>query len=201
MIEYQCRGISKLRLAELLRNIEYLYHSEVFISSISAKDIPASSPDEVDFFYYFAEQEARVGRKRILHNYFIIGLYGAFESLIEMLLVEHVENLALVSGNFDNLPQSIKKSYISSALEYSIKNINDKFSDESEKRSKHSLMIKGLYLIDSKPDSEIGVNSEIFSQHTSNFRMELIKSVFEKVGVKRLFERIAGNKNYINKFS
>lgn len=147
----------------------------------------------IDFSMQFsashAKSQMRTQRSKFSYNLTIISLYGLFEQFIEGQIECFVRVISNGVGRYEELPKKLISTHPVLTLKYAQKNLDDRYKNPTDKLAEHNFLIKSLYdALDS--ESELfTVNGKVFSNHSSNFRYDLINSMFSDIGVDRVIEK------------
>lgn len=108
----------------------------------------------------------------------IVSLYGLLERFVESLLAEYVSEVARISPSYDDLPEKIRENHFLLSLEV----LNRHSSQKYQKTVDQASMVSALHSCFSKDDS-FRLNDSAFSFHTANFKNDVVRQSFLKVGV------------------
>ncbi|TDO28418.1 MAE_28990/MAE_18760 family HEPN-like nuclease [Sediminibacterium goheungense] len=120
--------------------------------------------------------------KRVFnYNSVIISLYGFFEKFIEDCLIAYVLALNELVENYNSLPELVRTSHYRLSLAILNKMDQDRYRGGYTKES----VIKNLYECITLHES-YQLNSEAFSQHSANFRQQVIDQSFTYIGLEKI---------------
>ena len=169
-------------LDELKHYIQYLEkQSNLYIGQINEKTHGEIGEKISSIKTLFAKFPG--AKKRFEYNTIIISLYGFFETYIEGLIVGYVNSLSSIVSSFDNLPEEIKKYH----LELSFTLINSLHLRQNKGKATPQELISNLHSCFSRDECFI-INAEAFAQHKANLRLEVIDTLFTKVGINKISE-------------
>lgn len=128
-------------------------------------------------------------RKRVYnYNSLIISLYGYFEKFIENVLEEYVDNINRVYVGYKNLPDIISKNHFRLSIALLDKVLSPKYSGSLNKEK----VIQNLHQC-ININENYQLNKEAFSQHTANFRLQVIDETFARLGIESISNQIRKN--------
>ena len=130
---------------------------------------------------------SRNSKKRVYdYDLIIINLYGVLESFVEQIIRAYLLDLEKYIKNYDSLPKAILNNHIPFSADL-IKNI-DKL-DKYKTINKNVVITNLNSCIVDKCNYKI--NIEAFTHHSSNFRKDAIREIFQNIGFSNITAGIA----------
>lgn len=183
-IEFR-RGIENLKL-----QMSYMHSTEMLLNKL-VHDTNYGYHDGyyVDFLNDFYEKGNRVLRGQYLYNLSIISLYGLFEQFVENQIEGYVKLITLASRKYTFLPKKMQDMHCDLTLKYAQKNLDDKYVEAEVKSKLHRSLIVSLYQSLGLELDDFSLVEKVYSNHTSNFRFDLITTLFSNIGVERVIDK------------
>lgn len=113
------------------------------------------------------------------YNCYIISLYGYFEQFIESILAEYIDDISSLHQNYQELPRGIKINNIKKSAE-----LLNNLDLPKYKSLNANIIIKTLN--ENIENNSTKINTEAFSHHSANFRINTINDLFKTVGVPQI---------------
>lgn len=177
-----------LELNDLERLIEY-YNIESKIPTLT----PSSNEPLIDNLVLKYKSFESTKRK-INYNSIIISLYGYFERFIEDMVSSYISSLTSVIGSYDKLPSKIIENNYKLSLTLLPKTEQPRYSGILRKET----IIENLHNCFTKT-SGYTLNTEAFTQHTANFKYDVINYLFLNAGISEINDLIKNDKK-VHKF-
>ena len=132
-----------------------------------------------------AEQAGAGGfKKRFDYNSVIVALYGFFEQFVEGLLKGYLRRLSATSGNYTDLPESIRANHVDVTAVLlkaaDLQKYRGVVTPEELTANLHSCFTN---------QSPFSLNVDAFAHHSSNFRAGVVDRFFGRVGVQNISQR------------
>ena len=125
------------------------------------------------------EVSAPAARHEFYYRATVVSLYGLLEQFIENLLIEVVQRLCQIAPRYDVLPENIRANHLPLTLEVLARLSTGKYQGKANERT----LVKGLHSCYADGDAFI-LNDIVFAYHTANYRAEVIRQSFERIGVR-----------------
>ncbi|CAA0252203.1 MAE_28990/MAE_18760 family HEPN-like nuclease [Tenacibaculum maritimum] len=135
----------------------------------------------------------KISKKQFNYNSIIISLYGSFERFIENCIITYVDKINSLVKAYNNLPDSITKNHFILSLTLLNKVEQPRYNGPLRKED----IIKNLHTCINTVD-EYQLNKDAFSQHSANFRLQVIDEVFNQIGIKKISSKIIGTDSFSN---
>lgn len=132
-----------------------------------------------------------IAKKQYDYNSIVISLYGAFEKFIENLLVSYVDKVNALIQNYNSLPDPIKKNHFNLSISLLNKVGQPRYTGFLKKEE----IIKNLHTCLNNIDG-YQLNKDAFSQHSANFRLQVINDAFSHIGVNGIDQLIMANREF-----
>lgn len=178
----------------LKMQMSYMNKTEPLLNKLS-QDISSGKWKDLDSSFYndfikdYYDASKRTTRSQYLYNLTIISLYGLFEQFIESQIERFAKLITLEVKKYHSLPKKMRDMHCDLTLKYAQRNLDDRYVSEEVKADNHFSLITSLYQsLDGNSDG-FTVNEKVYSNHTSNFRYDLITSLFSNVGVERIIDK------------
>ncbi|ADB42191.1 MAE_28990/MAE_18760 family HEPN-like nuclease [Spirosoma linguale] len=133
------------------------------------------------------------GKKRFDYNSIVVSLYGFFEQFIETILKDFAIALNKIIPSYDLVPEVVVKNHIELSMSL-IKRIEQ---NRYKGGISQSEVISNLHSCLGNV-GKYQINADAFSQHTANFRMEVIDESFSRLGVYNISKKIALDEKFNN---
>ena len=183
-IQFQV-GFKNLKL-----QMAYMHNTEMLLNKlVHDTDYGYHDGYYVDFLNEFHEKGKRVLRGQYLYNLSIISLYGLFEQFIESQIEGYVRLITSASKKYILLPKKMQDMHCDLTLKYAQKNLDDKYVEADVKSKLHRSLITSLYQSLENGLEHFSLVEKVYSNHTSNFRYELITNLFNNIGIDRVIEK------------
>lgn len=130
-------------------------------------------------------KDFRLSKLKYNYNSVIISLYGSFEKFIENSIVGYIEEINEIIEEYKKLPEIITKNHLLLSLSLINKIEQVKYNGPLRKE----LVIENLHTCINTLD-EYKLNKEAFSQHSANFRIQVIDENFKQIDVVELSKKI-----------
>ncbi|SFF30536.1 MAE_28990/MAE_18760 family HEPN-like nuclease [Sunxiuqinia elliptica] len=176
--------ISELNSLEKLVDF---YNSEFNLLRINAEGCDSLTEFKTDFHEFYSQ------KKIFNYNSLIISLYGYFEKFIENILVEYIDKINIIFNRYSSLPEPIVKNHLRLSLELIEKTQNSRYSGSLNKEG----IIKNLHEC-INVNENYQLNKEAFSQHSANFRLQVVDEIFSRVGIESISNRIRKVPEFVN---
>jgi len=181
----------KTSLTEYMSGLSDLRHyingleieAQVLSSVPSCRKLSACKISMLKFTEHLSNTYIR--RRRFNYNSIIVSLYGYLEQYIERLINNFVILINELVPLYRHLDPQIQAHHLRLSLDLIKKAENARYR---EKLSTHKV-IENLNLC-LNGDASYRLNSEAFSQHSANFKREVINEIFKFVGIENACERI-----------
>jgi hypothetical protein len=118
------------------------------------------------------------GRHEFYYRATIVSLYGLLEQFVESMLTEVVHRLAEIVPGYDSLPDNLKSNHLPLTLDVLSRLTTGKYQGKATER----MLISGLNSC-YEESSEFVLNDMVFAYHTANFRADVVRQSFEKIGI------------------
>ncbi|EOC0433721.1 hypothetical protein ACI00D_001300 [Cronobacter dublinensis] len=178
-------GFESLRL-----QMSYMHDTELLLNKLMHDNCYKDRDDYyVEFLNLFHEKGKRVSRAQYLYNLSIISLYGLFEQFIENQIEGYVKLIALISKKYALLPKKMQDMHCDLTLKYAQKNLDDKYVEADVKSKVHRSLVISLYQSLGDKSNDFSLVEKVYSNHTSNFRFELITTLFSNIGIDRVIQK------------
>ncbi len=134
-------------------------------------------------------------RKVFDYKLSILILYGAFENFVENIILSYLEKLNLSIEQFDDLPDEIKNSHteLSARLLEYIHAGYGKYDQITEEE-----VVKRLYSCICNSE-RYRLNTIAYTHHSSNLRIDVVRELFNGVGLKGIDKKIVKEKTFLDK--
>ncbi|NMO37306.1 hypothetical protein HG826_27730 [Streptomyces sp. GMY01] len=109
----------------------------------------------------------------------IVRLYGLLERFVEETLAESVRRIASMAPSYSSLPEGIRNNHLPLTLEVLGKLSTNKYQGKIDEAS----LVEKLHSCLSQNGS-FSLNDIVFAHHTANFRDEVVRQSFERIGVR-----------------
>lgn len=132
-----------------------------------------------------------IDRRKYEYNLAIINLYGIFESFIEKIIVAYLRDYTKLFTEYALLPEKLTINHLRLSTEL-ISSTNSKYEHilkETIVKNLHSCMSNSR---------GFSLNLEAFTQHSANFRKEIISQTFANINITDMISKIKGNEKLIN---
>lgn len=83
-------------------------------------------------------------------------------------------------------------------LKYALKNLEDRYLNEQDKDRNHQSLIMSLYHSLGNGIGDFSLVGKVYSNHSSNFRYELITTLFNNIGVDRVIDQTLSLEGYLD---
>ena len=130
-----------------------------------------------------ALQAKRTAEKQFDYTVLIISLYGQYESFVEKLIKEFLEELHLGNYRFSQLPQEIRESYFAKGIKLHSKLTWEKFS-----RITKEMLAKSLS--DSYNNDSQNILPEAFFTDNGNYKMDVLAACLSELGVSNIKQHL-----------
>jgi hypothetical protein len=124
-------------------------------------------------------------KKQFDYNSIVVSLYGFLEQFVEGLCRSYVSYINGVVPTYDELPPELLKNHVPLTLDLISKADLPRYSGTVSV----SQLVDNLHSCLSNATG-YRLNSDAFSQHTANFRAEVIQSLFGKIGIQNVAKQI-----------
>lgn len=184
----------------LKMQMSYMHNVELLLNKL-ANDLKHGYHDANDNEYNHFIKEHHDNRKRVtrsqyLYNITIISLYGLFEQFIESQIEGYVKLISSGVKNYKFLPKKMQEMHCDLTLKYAKRNLEDRYLSDEDKENKHRLLITSLYQSLGYGIEDFSLVEKVYSNHTSNFRYDLITSLFNNVGIDRIIDKTLSLNEY-----
>lgn len=157
----------------------------------SFKESPKTKEENVILELSTCIKSFRISKLQFNYNSIIISLYGSFERFIEDILITYVDRINSLIKTYGKLPDSILKQHFSLSISLLNKVEQPKYNGPLRKED----IIKNLHTcLNTVNDYEL--NKDAFSQHSANFRLQVIDETFSQVGIKQISTKILKIKSF-----
>ena len=127
----------------------------------------------------------RISKLKFNYNSIIISLYGSFERFIELTIINYLEIINEIVKEYLKLPNIILKKHTPLSITLINKIEQSKYKGPLTKE----IIIRNLHTCINTIES-YSLNKEAFSQHTANFRIQVIDENFKCIGINDLSENV-----------
>lgn len=137
-------------------------------------------------------KDFRLDKLSFNYNSIIISLYGFLEQYLEEIVKDYIENLNLIITKFDLLPEKISKNHFNLSLNLISKVESSKYKGPLTKE----FIINNLHSCINQY-SNYKLTKEAFSQHSANFRVQVIDETFAQIGIENLSNLLIKDSEFI----
>ncbi|MER3183991.1 MAE_28990/MAE_18760 family HEPN-like nuclease [Salmonella enterica subsp. enterica serovar Chester] len=184
-----------------------MHDAELLLNKL-AHDVKSAYHDSNEnhynaFLSEYHDNGKRVTRSQYLYNITIISLYGLFEQFIESQIEGYVKLITTGVKKYRLLPQKMRDTHCDLTLKYAQKNLENRYLNEQDKEKNHQSLIMSLYHSLGNGIEDFSLVEKVYSNHSSNFRYELITTLFNNIGVDRVIDKtlsIEGYPDYYKEF-
>ncbi len=173
----------------------YIRGIELESQLISFKIDKTPPSDDASLILKIQEHHLKFATKRRQFNYnsIIVSLYGFLEQFVESLISAYIRHLNMTVPDYGSLPKQILENHINLSLKLIT------LSNQPRYRGKISSeqIISNLHSCLNKTES-YKINEIVFTQHTANFRADVIQEFFSRVGVEGILGRIRSSSAFIH---
>lgn len=186
----------------LKMQMSYMHDAELLLNKL-AHDVKGayhdiSESDYDAFISKYHDNGKRVTRSQYLYNITIVSLYGLFEQFIESQIEGYVKLVTVSVKKYDLLPQRMQDTHCDLTLKYALKNLEDRYLNEQDKDKNHQSLIMSLYHSLGNGIDDFSLVEKVYSHHSSNFRYELITTLFNNIGVDRVIDKTLSLDGYLD---
>lgn len=132
-----------------------------------------------------------LSKRQFNYNSIIISLYGSFERFIENILITYVDRINSLIKTYSELPESILKQHLLLSISLLNKVEQPKYNGPLRKED----IIKNLHTCLNTVNG-YELNKDAFSQHSANFRLQVIDESFSQVGVNQISSKVLKTKSF-----
>lgn len=133
-----------------------------------------------------------VNKRRFDYNSIIVSLYGYLEQYIESLLKAYIRYLNSFIPCYSQFPKPIADNHVALSFNLITKIAQTRYRGTLSKEQ----IISNLHSCISGSD-KYKLNLDAFGLHTANFRSEVIREFFAKIGVSDVMRRLLDNDLFI----
>ncbi|MFZ4522748.1 MAG: MAE_28990/MAE_18760 family HEPN-like nuclease [Bacteroidales bacterium] len=126
-----------------------------------------------------------ISKRQFNYNSIIISLYGSFERFIENILISYIDIMNRLIDKYDRLPEAIIKNHFTLSLSLLNKIEQPKYTGPLKKEE----IISNLHTCININEG-YQINKDAFSQHTANFRLQVIDESFAHIGIQAISSQI-----------
>ncbi len=130
------------------------------------------------------------GRHEFYYRATIVSLYGLLEQFVEGMLTEVVHHMAEIVPNYDSLPDNLRNNHLPLTLEVLARLATGKYQGKATERA----LIAALNSCYAE-DGSFSLNDMVFAYHTANFRSDVVRQSFERIGIE--LTGIASDRSFI----
>ncbi|MFM2292574.1 MAG: hypothetical protein RIS29_2387 [Bacteroidota bacterium] len=171
-----------------LENLELLI--SFFDEELNLLKIPQNEHPKLDEFINLFS--AFYSQKRIFnYNSLIISLYGYFEKFIENLLIAYIDNINGYFKRYSSIPHVLTKNHLKLSLSLLDKVENPRYNGPLNKEGIIENLHKCINI-----NENYQLNKEAFSQHTANFRIQVVDEIFGRIGIDSISNKLKGNAEF-----
>ena len=132
--------------------------------------------------------ESVAARRRLAYSAVVVGLYGAFESFAEDLVMAFLRELDILCPHFSDLPQAVRDRHIEVSAQLLLNRGIDKYKDRCDVDDVVHRLSRSAAGLGARRLNELA-----FTDHRSNFRAESLNEFFRAAGVPDFVQRIKGH--------
>ncbi|HFK2693951.1 TPA: MAE_28990/MAE_18760 family HEPN-like nuclease [Kluyvera georgiana] len=182
--------------------MSYMHDAELLLNKL-AHDVKGAYHDANEnhydtFLSKYHDNGKRVTRSQYLYNITIVSLYGLFEQFIESQIEGYVKLVTVSVNEYKLLPQKMRDTHCDLTLKYALKNLEDRYLNEQDKDRNHQSLIMSLYHSLGNGIGDFSLVGKVYSNHSSNFRYELITTLFNNIGVDRVIDQTLSLEGYLD---
>lgn len=160
---------------------------------IEQEILKTESPSDSKVIELKEKHSTFYSQKRIFnYNTLIISLYGFFEKFIENILIQYVDKVNSIFQLYNKLPEIILKNHFKLSINLLDKIQNPRYSGPLNKE----LIIQRLHEC-ININENFQLNKEAFSQHSANFRLQVLDDIFGRVGIESLSSILRKNEKFL----
>ncbi|MDX9883477.1 MAG: MAE_28990/MAE_18760 family HEPN-like nuclease [Prolixibacteraceae bacterium] len=174
--------------------IEELNQLEQLIEffDIEQEILKIESPKETKVIEFKEKYSTFYSQKRIFnYNTLIISLYGFFEKFIENILIQYIDKVNSIFQLYNKLPEIILRNHFKLSIDLLDKIQSPRYSGPLNKE----VIIQRLHEC-ININENFQLNKEAFSQHSANFRLQVLDDIFGRVGIESLSTILKKNEKF-----
>lgn len=198
----------KVGYENLKMQMKYMRDSESLIKKIASdmkgdNDFILIDDIYINFLNNHDDSRKRTTRTQYLYKLTIISLYGLFEQFIESQIEQYAKLISKQVGKYIYLPEKMQSIHCDLTLKYAQKNLDNKYLSDEDKENNHKLLVTSLYQSLNNDTNDFSLFEKVYSNHTSNFRYDLINNLFANIGIERIIDKtlsIDGYDEYYKQF-
>jgi hypothetical protein len=130
--------------------------------------------------------------KRFEYNTIIISLYGYLEQFIESIITAYVNALNDIIPVYQGLPEPIKKSHLGLSFGLINRQEQQRYHGKISPQKLISNLNSCYY-----DEGSYRINADAYSQHTANFKVDIIDTLFARVGVTKISKLVQANSDFM----
>ena len=172
---------------KLNRLSSYLADNEV-LRTVAARFERESSSKEINRVFSSSD------RRLTDYAYCIITLYGVLENFNESIIKAYINAISNIAKRYLDLPEKMRVSHLSLTADLVL-------LMQRGQRKYDKITVEGLISNLNtclNTENPIIINSDVFTQHTSNFRVDTINTFFSKVAVESLINKVKDEKQFVD---
>lgn len=170
-------------LSALLKVTERLIHTLTLAEAVMAivRSEPASqSTTESDGFIESVRRAvvSTADTQGFFYAGTVVSLYGALEQFVEGLVEDAARGIAGSCPGYAELPEELVRQHTALSTGVLTLMVDNRYHGELQTRDVASGLHRAL-----TEEMPIRLNTQVFSQHTANFRWPVIQNIFQRIGL------------------